>query len=74
MHKQTTLSEPKCSVFSNCKMHNKQTTGGLFVGATIHKELAEMNVAWSIHKRSFKVKKIKDQMAKKQKNVDYILK
>ena len=41
--------------------------------ALIHKEIAEMNVNWFTSQKELQLHKIKEKMAEKHKNVDYVL-
>ena len=62
------------TVRDNMVLHKAEAKSLDKKAAVIHKELSEMNAKWVTSQKTLQLQNIKEKMAKKQKNVDYILK
>ena len=58
----------------NMVFHNAETKSLGSQATLIRKELAAMNVKWYNSQKEIQPKKMEDKLAKKKKNVDYVLK
>ena len=55
-------------------LHNAEPKNLNSQATLIHKELAAMNVTWYSAQKKIQLKKMEEKLAKKKKNVDYVLK